>query len=201
MQLNFNLISSISHIKNLEKLEKLWICENKIKAIENLPQNITSFWVGFNLIENLKTTSFPENCLISELNISGNFLNSFVDIHIISKLEKLKILNLNDPNFGENPICLINNYRIFVYHKIPNLTILDEIIITKEEINENKIIISKKNIFYKNKIKQMNRISKSCFNMLKNFNFFYKALKLFQIKFFRSRIKLLEFLKFEKKNS
>jgi len=199
LQINFNMITKIQNTQNLDKLEKFWICENQIKNIENLPMNLTNFWIAFNLIEKLEMSSFKNYNTITEINLAGNFLCSFNDLHILSKFENLKILNLADPNFGENPICLINNYRIFVFHKIPNLYILDEIIVTKEEINENKIIINKKNTFYKNKIKQMNRVSKSCLNMLKNFNFFYKTLKLYQIEFFRSRLKMLEFLKFERK--
>lgn len=199
LQINFNQIEKIQNLDKLVKLEKFWICENKVKKIENLPASIINFWAAFNLLEKLDSTSFSNLYQITELNLAGNFLSSFNDLHVLSKLEKLNILSLSDPNFGENPICLINNYRNFLFHKIPQLTILDEITITKEEINENRIIISKKNSFYKNKIKQMNRISKSCFNMLKNFNFFYKTLKLYQIEFFRSRIKMLEYLKFERK--
>ena len=112
LQINFNQIEKIDFIKNLTKLENFWICENKIKVIENLPKNLKTFWAALNFVEKLDTNSFKDcSRNLTELNISGNFLSSFKDLNIISHLEKLKILNLNDPNFGENPICLINNYQ------------------------------------------------------------------------------------------
>lgn len=199
LQINFNSIQKIENIEKLMSLEKLWLTENKIKFVENLAPNINNLWLAFNLIEKLTPESFSNCKNLSEVNLSGNFLSSLSDIHILSELKNLRLLNLNDPHYGENPICMINNYRIFVFHKIPNLDILDEIHITQQEINENKTNINKKLTFYKNKIKQINRVAKSCFKMLKNFNFFYKTLKSFQIYFFRTRIKLLEYLKFERK--
>ncbi len=180
-------------------MEKFWICENKLKKVENLPQNLKEFWVGLNFIEKLDNFSFENSKFITELNIAGNFLCSFNDLKIISDLEELKILSLNDPNFGENPICLINNYRLILFNKLSKLEILDEIFICKEDMQENKNIVNKKNNYYKNRIKQMNRISRCCFRMLKSFNFFYKHLKLLQIYNMKSRIKSLEYIKYERK--
>jgi hypothetical protein len=175
----------------------LGICENKIKKIEKLPNTIESLSIALNFIENLS-----ENLLeyeeLKELNISGNLLSSFKDIIIISKIKKLEELNLNDPNFGENPICLMNNYRLFVLHLIPKLKILDEAFITKEEYEEYEYIYQKKSTFYKNKIKQMNRISKLSFKLLKIFSWSFKMMKSLQILFFRKRIKMLQYIQYER---
>ena len=173
------------------------ICENKIKKIENLPITIESLSIALNFIENLS-----ENLLeyeeLKELNISGNLLSSFKDIIIISKIKKLEELNLNDPNFGENPICLMNNYRLFVLHLIPKLKLLDEALISKEEFEEYEYIYQKKSTFYKNKIKQMNRISKLSFKLLKIFSWSFKMMKSLQILFFRKRIKMLQYIQYER---
>jgi hypothetical protein len=175
----------------------LGICENKIKKIENLPITIESLSIALNFIENLS-----ENLLeyeeLKELNISGNLLSSFKDIIIISKIKKLEELNLNDPNFGENPICLMNNYRLFVLHLIPKLKLLDEALISKEEFEEYEYIYQKKSTFYKNKIKQMNRISKLSFKLLKIFSWSFKMMKSLQILFFRKRIKMLQYIQYER---
>lgn len=175
------------------------MCENKIKKIENLPKKISNFWIATNYIENLEE-DFLNYENITELNISGNALSSFKDLFILSKFPKLEVLNLNDPNFGENPICLINNYRLYIVHKIPNLIILDEINITKEEKEEFGNTFFKKSNFYKNKIQQLNRISKLCFKMLKIFGWFFKLMKIFQIYFFRKRIKMLEYIQYERES-
>lgn len=196
LHLNFNSIEKIEDVKFLP-LRKLSVCENKIKKIENLPMNIESLSVALNFIENL-TEDLLEYEELKELNISGNLLSSFKDLMIISKIKKLEELNLNDPNFGENPICLINNYRLFVLHLIPKLKILDEAIITKEENEEFEYIYQKKTTFYKNKIKQMNRVCKLSFKLLKIFSWSFKMMKSLQILFFRKRIKMLQYIQYER---
>lgn len=196
LQINFNSIQKIDYIKNLQ-LEKLWVCENKITKIENLPHSLKSLWIATNLIDHLdQDLLIYEN--INDLNLSANLLCSFQDIYILSKLKSLENLNLNDPNFGENPICLINNYRLNILHRIPNLKILDEVIITKEEKDEFEIVYLKKTSFYKNKIKHLNRISKITFKFLKIFGVFFKLMKLLQIYFFRKRINMLQYIQYER---
>ena len=198
LQINFNSIYRIENLNNLEYLEKIWICENQIKIIENLPLKIKYLWIAFNIIEKLDINLINYQNLY-EINLSGNLLSSFNDINILTNLKNLEILNLHDPNFGENPINLISNYRIFLIHMIPNLVILDEVKITKEEKEENKNLVEKKFIFCTNKINNMNKATKSCFKMLKNFYFFYKNLKILKINSLRKRIKMFEYLKNEKK--
>ena len=83
LQINFNSISKLENLQNLEKLEKLWICENQIKKIENLPLNIQNLWIASNLIETLDINLSLYKKL-SEINLSGNLLNSFNDIYILS---------------------------------------------------------------------------------------------------------------------
>lgn len=196
MQVNFNFIEKIEYLDKL-KLEKLWICENKIHKIENLPKTITSLWIATNFIEELDENLIQYEKL-TELNLSANLLSSFKDLFTLSHLKNLEILNLNDPNFGENPICLINNYRLYLLHRMPYLKILDEVVITKEEIDEFENVYLKKSVFYKNKIKQLNRISKMSFKLLKTFGWFFKMMKILQIYFFRKRIKMLQYIQYER---
>jgi Leucine-rich repeat (LRR) protein len=67
--------------------------------------NLVSLDLSFNQIDNLKK-------------LVSSFKNSY----------KLKILNL----YG-NPVFLIPGYRCFIIDSLPNLMILDEKVITKEE--------------------------------------------------------------------
>lgn len=196
LQINFNFIEKIEFLDKLN-LEKLWINENKIQKIENLPINIKSFWVATNLISELDNNLLLYDNL-SDLNLSANLLSSFKDLYFLSQMKSLEILNLNDPNFGENPICLINNYRLYLLHKMPYLKILDEIAITKEEKEEYANVYLKKSSFYKNKIKQLNRFSKLSFILLKTFGWFFKFMKFLQIFFFRKRIKMLQYIQYER---
>jgi len=196
LQINFNLIEKLEYLEN-SNLEKLWICENKIRKIENLPDKLISLWIGTNYISKLDEHLLKYD-KITDLNLSANLLSSFKDLFILTQMNNLENLNLNDPNFGENPICLINNYRLSLLHKMPNLKILDEIFITTEERQEYNFVYAKKSNFYKNKIIQINRISKLTFKLLKIFGWFFKIMKFLQIFFFRKRIKMLQYIQFER---
>jgi hypothetical protein len=187
-------VKKIEHISLLENLETFWICENQISAIENLPKSIKSFWAGNNLITNLDNNilNYKE---LSDLNISGNLINSLQDIFILSKLTSLKLLSFNDPNFGDNPICSINYYRIFIISHLPFLQILDEIRVTEDEKKEIDTIYKKKNLYYRNRIKTYHNISKSLFNLMKSAKNFYMVFKNYRMNYLYKRVKLLEYLK------
>lgn len=195
LQINFNLIEKIEFIDNLQYLETFWICENKITKIENLPKGLKVLWVAANQIETVGE-GYSD---ITELNISANFIKDFSAIFQLGLLPQLKNLFLNDINFGENPICLMNNYRTFTLHHLPNLELLDNISVSKDERSEIENIYMRKNLFYRNKIKHLNKSSKSIFGMLKCFKIFYIVMKHIQIIFFSRRIKMLEHIQFEDK--
>ena len=108
LHLNFNLIEKI-------EFEILWICENKIKQLENLPECIENLWIANNLIEKIPD-DFDKYNEINFLNIAGNCIIDLKDIYILEKLPKLKKLYLGDINYGENPICQYNNYRSLLIH-------------------------------------------------------------------------------------
>jgi hypothetical protein len=174
-------------------LEQFWICDNSLTVIENLPLSIRSFWAGNNYIASLSDEILKYN--LEDLNISGNLLLSFTDIFILSKIKTLKNLSLNDPNFGENPICALNNYRVFTLSHLPFLELLDEIKVTEDEKLEVEKIYKKKNLYYKNKIKTYHNMSKSLFSLIKsvkNFSITYKKLRLCYL---YKRLKYLAYLK------
>ena len=112
LHLNFNLIEKIDFgISKVITLKQFWICDNKIKKIENLPEHINNFWIANNYIENLPS-DFHKYKNIENLNLSGNCLVDFKNIYILEKLPNLKILYLNNINYGENHICSFLNYKM-----------------------------------------------------------------------------------------
>ena len=116
LQVNFNYITTIDYIQKLEKLEILWLSENKISKIENIPSTVKSLNLATNLIEKLNTTNEIDKYFnIEELNLANNFFLNLEDIFVLARLPKLKQLNFNDVNYGENPICTLNNYRVLIH--------------------------------------------------------------------------------------
>ena len=197
LHVNFNQIEKIDKISELNSLKKFWICENKIKTIENLPLNITNFWVANNLIENIPE-DFDKYKELEFLNISGNFISDLKDIFILEKVKSLKKLYLSDINFGENPICQFSNYRQILIHTFKDIEILDQVKITPMERQYVESVYIKRNLFYNNKIRQNHKINKMLFQMMKTYRFFLTNMKYHQVRFFSQRQKMLEFAKYEK---
>ena len=197
LQVNFNQIEKIENISELNNLKKFWICENKIKTIENLPINITNFWAANNLIENIPE-DFDKYKELEFLNIAGNFISDLTDIFTLEKLKSLKKLYLSDINFGENPICQYSNYRQILVHTFKDLELLDQVKITPMERQYVESIYIKRNLFFNNKIRQNHKINKMLFQMMKTYKFFLNNMKYHQVRFFSQRQKMLEFAKYEK---
>lgn len=198
LQLNFNQIERIDDdtIK-LNHLRVLWLCENKIKKIENIPNTIEELWLANNQIENIPKEIENFQSLYF-FNISGNFIMDFKDIFILQNLSKLSKLYLSDVNFGDNPICQYSNYRSAILHLIPKLDILDQIVISQEEKKDVENMYAKKYLFYKNKIRHLHKICKMVFQLLKTNKLFVDEMKIQQARFFSQRKKMLEFAKYEK---
>ena len=197
LQINYNQIERIEYISELNNLKQFWICENKIQEIENLPINITNFWIANNLIGKIPE-NFDKYINLEFLNIAGNFLSDLKDIFILEKIKSLKKLYLSDINFGENPICQYANYRQILVHTFKDLEILDQIIISPTERQYVEGLYIKRNLFYNNKIRQNHKINKMLFQMMKTYKFFLINMKYHQINFFSQRQKMLEYAKYEK---
>ena len=114
LHLNFNLIEKIEGIENLTNLETFWISENKISKLENLPKSLKNLNVASNFIEKIDNDFLMlEN--LEEINFANNFFINLQDILIISKLKNLRKLFYQDISYGENPIYLMNNYRVIIF--------------------------------------------------------------------------------------
>ena len=198
LHLNFNFISTITgNLKTLQYITKLWICENQITSIQNLPPNIEELWLAMNNITSIPS-EISQYDKITFFNIAGNLITDLEDLYHLQRLPFLKKLYFIDVNFGDNPLCQYVYYRYFILHFFPNLTVLDQVVISAEEKREASNLYSKKYLFNKNKIRQNHKISKMIFQLLKTNKLFLTTMKLNQACFFSQRQKMLEYAKYEK---
>ena len=197
LHLNFNLIKTIDiGVSKIKTLKQFWICDNKIKIIENIPINIIDFWIANNLIENLPS-DFNKYIYIESLNLAGNYLIDFNNIYILNKLNNLKVLYLNNCNFGENPICTFANYRMMMIHLFKQIKILDQYKITFEERQESENSYNKKYINYKSKIRENKNLIKKINKLLKGHKLFFKGVKYHLLRAYSQKKKLLEYKLYE----
>ena len=198
LHLNFNYIEKIpSFFFSLKKLHTFWISENNISVLENLPISIKNLWIANNDIEHIPE-NFEEMVNLEMLNISGNFINDLKDLYILGKIKKLKRIYLNDINFGENPICLFENYRKIMIHIFSSVEIIDQIKVTTKEKNEVEKYFNDNMIINNDKIKQNYKLSKMVFRLMKTYKFFFSTFELYKIKTLSLKLKKLEYNIYEK---
>ena len=108
LKINSNDISDISIISKIKELEYLSLSSNKISSLYPLSK-----------CENLR-----------ELNLRNNKISSFEELYFLKNLKKLNILLLEG-----NPISYDNNYINKILKILPNLTKLDNKIISRNNRN------------------------------------------------------------------
>ena len=122
---------SSSGLDQLVNLEKLWVMDNQIRAIEGL-ENLTKLR-KLNLAQNrieFIGMSLENNVALEDLNLACNYIGSFRDIPPLDKLPKLTSLSFNDPHFGDNPLCHLCNYQTYTLNHLQRLRQLDGLIIS-----------------------------------------------------------------------
>ena len=198
LHLNFNYIDKIpSFFPSLKKLKTFWISDNSISVLENLPIELENLWIANNEIEEIPE-NFSELINLEYLNISGNFINDLKDLYVLGKIKKLKRIYLCDINFGENPICLFNNYRKIMVHIFNYVEIIDQIKLTFKEKTETEKYFIDNIIINNDKIKQNYKICKMIFRLMKTYNFFCINFELYKIKALSLKLKELEYNLYEK---
>lgn len=87
-------LTKIDGLSSLETLEELWLSRNRIADIGNgLPLGLR------------------------DINLAHNRLGCFKELLKLAPLEVLRSLTLQDPHFGDNPVCGLSNYKTYVaYH-------------------------------------------------------------------------------------
>lgn len=114
----------------LEKLKNLnlWGCDLEDVSVINQMSNLEVVSLSVNRIKTLK--DFGTLRLLRELYLRKNFISDIGEIRFLEKCPNLKVLWLS-----ENPLADTKNYRLIVIRSLPNLTKLDDTVISAEERN------------------------------------------------------------------
>eukprot|EP00931_Biecheleriopsis_adriatica_P065110 TRINITY_DN39743_c0_g1_i1.p1 TRINITY_DN39743_c0_g1~~TRINITY_DN39743_c0_g1_i1.p1 ORF type:complete len:1541 (+),score=395.74 TRINITY_DN39743_c0_g1_i1:64-4686(+) len=179
--LNENSIEKLDGLQHCKALKKLYLSSNCIKEIgrglSGLAQ-LEVFWIADNQLENLdgiaaapsltelnaasnRITSvigaFSQTPKLRSLNLSGNRICSFREVLDLSRLRKLQELHFADPDWGENPICLLCNYQTYALYHLPMLQVHDCMHVGQEEHAAAEAAFSKKRLYYNMRIKMLKR--------------------------------------------
>ena len=101
------------------------------------------------------------------LNLANNKIGHFKEILNINRLPSLKCVYFSDPNFGENPICLVSNYQTFVLYHIPKVQVLDSMNISNDTKTFAEATFTKKRMFYNMKIKSNQCVVSNILKLIK----------------------------------
>jgi Leucine-rich repeat (LRR) protein len=160
LNLDCNQITSMNGIQGLNNLEQLNLSENKIKVIEGIEHctKIHTLSLASNQIKHVSSVLFHLNAL-TELNLANNLLSSFDELRHLSRLKSLKVMFLNDPHYGRNPVCNLCNYHTYMLYHLQFLTILDSIRLSPEAIAVAEATYLKKQMYYNMRVKTCKRSS------------------------------------------
>lgn len=90
----------------LTALEELWLCRNRFTEIGD---------------------GLPLGPKLREINVSHNRLGCFKELLKLAPLEGLRSLALQDPHFGDNPVCGLSNYKTYVAYHLTQVTIITRV--------------------------------------------------------------------------
>lgn len=158
LNLSSNRIQRLEQLDTLTELEMLWVNENHLTTLDGLRNltKLTQLWACRNWIERLD--SALNNCLnLTDLNLADNRLCSFKGLLSLANLERLEVVTLSDPHYGDNPVCRLCNYQTYLMCQLSRLTCLDavELSLRNKQIAEATMI--KKKIYYNMRIKAIKR--------------------------------------------
>ncbi|CAF0783988.1 unnamed protein product [Adineta ricciae] len=125
-----NEITKVEGLEALRHLRELVLDKNKIRLITE-----TSFYFQTNLVElHLEENRIRELTFFDRMmKLEKLFLGSN-KVTETQEIEKLSLLVcLNELSLTNNPVSRKSSYRFFVTHKLPQVQILDEQLITEDE--------------------------------------------------------------------
>jgi len=165
-----NEISTIENLNSLLYIDELDLSNNKISEIKGLSslKHLHSLNLGGNYIKNTGN-GLSKLTRLESLNLAGNCFSSFQEVIKLNKLPSLKYLVLKDSLYKDNPVCLLCNYTTYILFHFPDLRRLDSIDIVNEQLRELAIsAVNKKKLYYKMRIKAIERNLTSIKNCLHN---------------------------------
>mmetsp|Transcript_46192 Transcript_46192/g.90974 ORF Transcript_46192/g.90974 Transcript_46192/m.90974 type:complete len:1578 (-) Transcript_46192:107-4840(-) len=158
LHLDMNRITVIEGLETLVNLEVLSLHTNKISKIQGLDTltKLKHLHLADNKIESIGG-SIDKLTQLEELNLSANQLSSFQEIRQLSKLKNAQVLYLNDPHFGDNPVCNLCNYHTYALYHLQHLEVLDTIRLSDDATQLAEATFLKKQMYYNMRIKMCKR--------------------------------------------
>ncbi|KAK1932454.1 Leucine-rich repeat-containing protein 9 [Phytophthora citrophthora] len=158
LNLSSNKIRKLENLDTLVNLETLWVNQNLLERLDGLWRltNLNQLWACRNQIDRIDTAL---NCCenLMELNLADNRLSSFKGLLSLTNLDKLAVLILNDPHFGDNPVCRLCNYQTYLMCQLPRLGFLDTLELSTRNKQIAEATMIKKKMYYNMRIKAIKR--------------------------------------------
>jgi len=155
-------------LTGLNQLTLLFIAENRITCLDGLalaPQ-LQRLNAARNRISSV-SGSFDHNPGLVSISVADNHLCAFSEIFDFARLVNLRELNFADPDWGENPICSLCNYKTYVLYHLPCLEVHDCLRVTDEDHLVAATAFLKKRLYYNMRIKFTQRCAADCIRTLK----------------------------------
>ena len=179
-------MTKINGLDHNTKLVRLYLCNNnsdkKLSCIENISHltNLEVLHLHNNAIEdtagleglyNLKDLNLATNKLqtigtdlknlsqLARLNLASNNISDLHELAQLSCLKHLRDVTFGDPHFRSCPLCLLNNYRVFAVHFLPQLEILDTLKLSDNDKQDAHLAYFMRKIRHGRNVKTLNRES------------------------------------------
>eukprot|EP00971_Amphidinium_carterae_P337679 6474604-Amphidinium_carterae.1 len=150
-------------MKYFPNLRSLGMCDPALRSLDGLShaENLVELNAARNQLT-LVSGSFNANPKLTTVNLSDNSICSFQEVLDFARLPCLKDLAFSDPDWGENPICTLCNYKTYVLYHLPFLSTLDRMRIGDEERQASEAAFAKKKVYYNMRIKHVRRQAADC---------------------------------------
>lgn len=155
-----NSIARIANLNHLRQLRVLWLADNHISDLAGLESlmELQELNIARNPIECVPQ-SLCLNTSLRTLNLADTAILSFTAISPLALLPSLRELFLDDPSWGRTPIADLANYQTMVIVMLPQLTVLDYLLISDDASELAQSTFAKKRMFY-------NMRTKGCMRMM-----------------------------------
>lgn len=149
-----NYIKKIEGLDRLKNLEALWLSENEIRSLRGLENllELKELWIAGNNITYIGK-HISSLTKLQYLNLANNHIGNLLEVINLQPLTRLRALHFSDPHFGDNPLCNLCNYQVYVVYHLKQLTQLDSCTITEEFKNTAETTFLKKRMYYDMRIK------------------------------------------------
>lgn len=154
-----NSIAHIANLNHLRQLRVLWLADNHICDLAGLEElcSLQELNVARNPIQCVPQSLCLNTCLRT-LNLADTVILSFTAITPLAMLPSLRELFFDDPSWGRTPIADLSNYQTMVIVQLPQLTVLDYLLISDDASELAQSTFAKKRMFYNMRTKGCMRI-------------------------------------------